>query len=244
MPSRPVAFVKFFSEEAHADQFLRGNLFMRKLRYFQDLEALEEGDGRPDPHEGVVSWHQPDRTELTISFEGFEPIKITGIDLAGPVAITRKIYADMHVFCMSAMHMLDPTELSGDHDEVKAQMQAGLRLDDRCLRFGPYAVVVDKSRFLAQLRKALKDTDNWYRADLVEYYDAETFHGDFEIEAAPFMKQSQFGYQNEYRVCLFGTGSGDDPIAFEIGDISSFALKMRSEDVNGSPKVTLRRRAP
>lgn len=149
MPSRTAAFVKFFTEEAHADQFLRGSLFMRKLGYFQRLEALEKGDGRPDAHEGVVSWHQPDRTELTINFEGFEPIKITGADLAGPVAITRNIYSDLYVFCMSTVRILDPAELSGGHEEIEAQMRAGLRLDDRCLQFGPHAVVVDAVKFLA-----------------------------------------------------------------------------------------------
>ncbi|UIY45750.1 hypothetical protein [Methylobacterium radiotolerans] len=131
---------------------------MRKLRYFQRLEALETDDGRPDAHEGVASWHQPDRTELTINFEGFDPIKITGADLAAPVAITRKIYSNLYVFCMSTVRMLDPAELSGDHEEIETQMQAGLRLDDRCLQFGPHAVVVDASKFLNLLRKALEAT--------------------------------------------------------------------------------------
>jgi hypothetical protein len=159
MPSRIAAFVKFFSEEAHADQFLKGRIFMRKLRYFQQLETLEAGDGRPDAHEGVISWHQPDRTELTISFEGLNPIKITGDSLAGPVAIRRDIYSEMHVFCMSAVRILDPADLAGDHDQFEAQMQAGAQTDDRCLRFGPHAVVVDASRFLARLRSGLETVD-------------------------------------------------------------------------------------
>lgn len=243
MPSRTAAFVKFFTEEAHADKFLRGSLFMRKLGYFQRLEARETGDGRPDAHEGVVSWHQPDRTELTIDFEGFDPIKITGADLAGPVAITRDIYSNLYVFCMSTVRILDPAELSGSHDEIEAQMRGGLRLDDRCLEFGPHAVVVDAVKFLAQLRTALQSTDYWYKADRVGYYDAETFHGDFDAEVAPFMKQDPFAYQNEYRVCLLTPEAGDEPMAFEIGDLSGFAVKTRSEDVNGSFKLTLNRPA-
>lgn len=244
MPSRTAAFVKFFTEEAHADQLLKGSLFMRKLRYFQQIEALESGDGRPDAHEGVVSWHQPDRTELTINFEGFEPIKITGADLAGPVAITRTIYSDLYVFCMSAVRIPDPAELSGEHEEIEAQMRAGLQLDERCLHFGPHAVVVDANKFLAQLRKALESTDYWYKADRVQYYEAETFHGDFETEVAPFMKQSQFAYQNEFRVGILTSQASDEAMVFEIGDMSDFAIKTRSEDVNGSFKLTLNRPAP
>lgn len=243
MPSRTAAFVKFFTEEEHADQFLRGSLFMRKLGYFQRLEAAETGDGRPDAHEGVVSWHQPDRTELTINFEGFDPIKITKADLAGPVAITRTVYSDLYVFCMSTMRILDPAELSEEHEEIEEQMRVGLRLDQRCLHFGPHAVVVDANKFITQLCRALEGTSHWYKADRVEYYEAETFHGDFETEVAPFRKQMPFAYQNEYRVCLLTAEAGNEPMIFEIGDISGFAIKTRSEDVNGSFKLTLNRPA-
>jgi hypothetical protein len=74
--SKVVAFVKFFSDESHADQFIKGILYMRRLRYFQRLEAPENDDGRADAHEAPVSWHQPDRIELVLDFPGFEPIKI------------------------------------------------------------------------------------------------------------------------------------------------------------------------
>ncbi|UIY45749.1 hypothetical protein [Methylobacterium radiotolerans] len=57
------------------------------------------------------------------------------------------------------------------------------------------------------------------------------------------MKQSQFAYQNEYRVCLLTPAASDEPMLFEIGDMSDFAIKMRSEDVNGSFKLTLNRPA-
>jgi hypothetical protein len=244
MPSRTVAFVKFFTEEAHADQFLKGSLFMRKLRYFQRLEASEADDGRPDAHEGVVGWHQPDQTELTISFPGFDPIKITGADLASPVAITRNVYSDMHIFCMSTVRMPDPAELSGDADEIKTQMLAGLRLDEQCLRFGPHAVVVDAGRFLARLREALGGLGHWYRADAVKYYDRNTFNGGFCDEQAPFQKQDQFEYQQEYRICLLTSVSGDEPMVFEVGDLSSFAVKMRSEDVNGGFRLSLKTPTP
>ncbi|WP_163361039.1 hypothetical protein, partial [Escherichia coli] len=75
-------FVKFFSEEAHADQFIAGKLFMRRLRYFQQLENRGTDDERPDANEAVVSWHQPDRVELTLNFPGFDPITIGKDDLA------------------------------------------------------------------------------------------------------------------------------------------------------------------
>lgn len=240
---RSVAFVKFFDEEDYADQFLRGHLFMRKLRFFQQLEAGEIDDGRPDAHEGVVSVHQPAHTELTIQFEGREPLKITGADLAGPVIISRDVYSDMHVFCMSTLRIPDDAPVSGSAEEQQAQIHDLVRLDDRCLNFGAHAVVVDAALFVRRLREVLSKQEHWFRAAAVEYYDEATFHGSFAEQQAPFMKQAPFAYQKEYRVCLLRPDPGNAPFVLDIGDLSAFALKMPSNTVNSAMRVVPRRPA-
>lgn len=240
MPSRTAAFVKFFSEEAHADQFLRGGLFMQKLRYFQRLEAQEVDDGRPDAREGVVSVHQPANTELTIQFDGMEPLKITEADLAGPVVVTRNVYSDMNVFCMSTLRIPDVSGLRGSIDDIQAQVEDLTRLDDRCLAFGPHAVVVDAANFVGRLRSVLPGLGHWFRAGAVEYYDEATFHGSFAEEQAPFMKQNPFSYQKEFRICLLRPDPSDELFILDIGDISAFALKMGSGAVNSALRVTPR----
>ncbi|MDR3558288.1 MAG: hypothetical protein P4L61_02025 [Candidatus Pacebacteria bacterium] len=237
------AFVKFFGEESHADEFVKGNLYMRKLRYFQALEALTADDGRPDPHEGVVSWRQPDRVELKIEIPGRDPIIVGKNDLAGPISISMNFYSDMHLFCMTALSIPDPAHLEGTHEEIQAQLQAAFQVSSRCLEFGPYAVVLGAGKFMPQLRHALKQCEHWYKADLVQYYDEKTFHGDFEVEDVPFRKQSNFAYQKEYRVCLQTNREGDDPFIFDIDDMSAFAIKTRSADINASLKLTLKQRS-
>jgi hypothetical protein len=237
--SRVVAFVKFFSDESHADQFINGILYMRRLRYFQQLEASEKDDGRSDPQEAIVSWHQPDRIELVIDFPGLGPIKIGKNELAGPLAITRNHYSDMHLFCIYALSLPDPAFLQGDHDQVQAKLQAALQIDPRCLEFGPHAVIVDREEFRSHLRQSLDRCDHWSKADIVEYYDEKTFHGEFAQEDVPFRKQSRFAYQKEFRVCLQTLRAGDEPVTFEIGDMSAFATKLRSADINAALQVTL-----
>ena len=238
--SRMFALVKFCREEIHADQFIKGLLYMKRLRYFQQLEASEKSDGRPDAREAIVSWHQPDCTELILTFPGVEPLKLDKKDLAAPVAVTRPFYSDMHLYCMSALTMPDPALLQGTHDEIQAKLQAALQIDTRCLDFGPHAVVVRADKFLPHLRQSLERCDHWYMADMVEYYDESTFHGEFAAEDVPFRKQSSFAYQKEYRVCLETPTAGNDAVTFEIGDMSSFAIKVRSADINASLKVTLK----
>jgi hypothetical protein len=238
-----VAFVKFFSDESHADQFIQGILFMRRLRYFRQLEAQENDDGRSDAHEAAVSWHQPDRIELVLDFPGFEPIKINKNDLASPLFITRNFYSDLHLFCMSALLIPDPSLLQGDHNEVQAKLQAAFQIDARCLDFGPHAVIVSAEKFLPHLRQSLERCNHWFKADMVDYYDETTFHGDFAAEDAPFNKQSRFAYQKEFRLCLQTLTAGDEPLTFDIGDMSAFAIKVRSADINTSLKVTLKQLA-
>jgi hypothetical protein len=43
-PSKAYALVKFFSEFDHAQQFLDGDLFMRRLSYFRREEDAEDSD--------------------------------------------------------------------------------------------------------------------------------------------------------------------------------------------------------
>jgi hypothetical protein len=213
---------------------------MRRLRYFQQLEAPKNDDGRADAHEAPVSWHQPDRIELVLDFPGFEPIKIDKNDLAGPLFITRNFYSDMHLFCLSALSIPDPSLLQGHHDEVQAKLQEAFQLDARCLGFGPHAVIVSAEKFLTRLRQSLERCNHWSKADMVNYYDETTFHGEFAAEDVPFRKKSRFAYQKEFRVCLQTPTAGDEPLTFEIGDMSAFAIKVRSADINASLKVTLK----
>ena len=238
--SKVFALVKFFSDECHADQFIKGSLYMRRLRYFQQLESPENDDGRSDAHEAVASWHQPDRIELEFNFPGFKPIKIGKNDLAGPLAITRNFYSDMHLFCMSALSILDPALMEGDHEEIQAKLQAAFQVDERCLAFGRHAVIVSAENFLPQLRQSLEPCEHWFKADMVEYYDEKIFHGDFSEQDAPFRKQSRFAYQKEFRVCLQTPTPGDKPRTFEVGDMSAFAIKVRSADINAALKLTLK----
>jgi hypothetical protein len=239
--SRVTAFVKFFKDESHADQFIKGLLYMKRLRHFQQLEASETDDGRSDAHEAIVSWHQPDRTELVFEFPGFDPIKIDKNSLAGPVSITRNFYSDMHVFCITALSIPDPALLQGNHNEVQDQLRAVFQIDPRCLGFGPHAVVVSAEKFLRHLRQSLRRCNHWYKADLVDYYDETTFHGDFSAEDAPVRKRNSFAWQKEFRVCLQTPIEGDEPRTFNIGDMSAFAIKVRSADINACLRVTLKK---
>ncbi len=220
--------VKFFSRESHADQFMAGDLYLNRLGYFKKLEGA---DGRPDRHEAVATWWQPNN--LSIEFSLFPNLNITGKDLAGPVSMSFDAYDHLHIYCMSAIVVPEKAmaQPNFETNEIEAEeIRKALTFDERCLKFGEHAVIVDTRAFIGQISKALGRHFR-LRTGLVEYYDEELFHGSFRRDEIALRKQKRFKYQREFRICI-DTGTLDnEPITLNIGRIEA-SMKVRSEELN------------
>lgn len=102
MSKKIIVLVRFFKKEIHRDAFLRGDLYMNRLKFFKAYE--EHGVCNiGDVHEGTTSWHQPEGVKLTIkNNETGEEHVLT--DFAGPILIGLNRHNDYHVYCMSAIY--------------------------------------------------------------------------------------------------------------------------------------------
>ena len=222
-------FVKFFTKEIHADQFIKGSLYLNRLSYYKALEDACD-DGRPDRHEGVGIWWQPDNLIIKMKVHGFDETTITKADLAAPVSISFEHHANLHILCLYAVHTVSRhnIDLGMSLAENEAELQRQFRIYERCLKFGRSAVVVQAKPFLAQLKGALLRQEKASTQGLVEYYDDKTFNGRIPEEEIPFWKQKRFAYQQEFRVCVRIGTTGNDPLTIEIGDIGQFAAKIES----------------
>lgn len=235
---RTLLFIKFFKEEAYADQFLRGRLFLNRLSCFKKYE--DEEDGRRDPGEAIAAWLQPKNLVITFAAPVGEKIEITGADLAAPVSISFVEQDHAHLFCMYAMSAVMDEEFHGDEAEAAAfgaKIKQQLSVDERCMKFGPFAVIVRVQPFMEQLNKALATLGKPAQCQLVEYYDDTTFNGRFDLKSIPFRKQKRFEYQREYRICIRTGTEGIDPMWLELGDLSHFAAKAPSAQLNDLYKV-------
>ena len=174
-------FVKFFSEENHADQFLAGKLYANRLSYFQKLEEKCD-DGRSDRHEAVAAWLQPDATSIT--FSGASYLNISPHDLAAPISVSFNFHGNWHVFCLYTIYVDGFEFVDGEFDlseEDKQKFEQQLRIDDRCVKLGGFAVMVRADRFIEQVKKAMHEAKRKIIGDLVKYYDPSTFHGNFTL---------------------------------------------------------------
>ena len=223
-----LSWSNFSRGSSHADQFIAGDLYLNRLGYFKKLEGA---DGRPDPHEAIATWWQPN--DLSIEFSRFPKLNITGKDLAGPVSVSFDAYDHLHIYCMSAIVVPEKAmaQPNFETDEIEAEeIKKALAFDKRCLQFGEHAVIVDARVFVHQISKAL-GRRFWLRTGLVEYYDEELFHGSFKRDEIPFRKQKRFKYQREFRICI-DTGMRDNaPITLNIGRIEA-SMKVRSRELN------------
>lgn len=219
MSKKIVVFVRFFKKEIHRDAFLRGQLYMNRLKFFKEYEE-QDGCNIGDAHEGASGWLQPGSVKLTIkNADTGEEHEIT--DFAGPIVMGLARHNDYHVYCMSAVYKDD--ELTFEtFDELRAYMTLDVDKGD----LGDYCVIVPAFELLERIDKALKaeaQMGNIVGRGLVEYFDPDTFCGHFEEDEAIMRKKNSFSHQKEYRVFVYNGTSGNDARTIELGDISDIA---------------------
>jgi len=228
-------FIKFFREEQYADQFMAGELYLNTLAYFQGVEN-ESSDGRIDSTEAVASWWQPDDISIRLNAPGIGDTEISKKDLSAPVSMSFDYHKYVNVLCLYAMHITGFDVLSdGKIDCSKSsieELRRQLKVDERCFKFGKYAVVINAAPFMTKLKEALSSQNRRFKYKLVGYSDDTTFHGTIPTDEIPFRKQKRFSYQQEFRICVYPKVMINAPITIKIGDISSICGKMDSSQLN------------
>jgi len=222
-------FVKFFKEKDHANQFIEGNLYLNRISFFKkNGYEDEDNDGRPDRHEAISSWLQPNGLSLTV--ESFPELSLSEKDFLGPVSIADPCYEALHVLCMTATVVKFDEGLNSK--EIESLAQKNLRINEECLKLGSYAVIVEATSFCNRIKSALQKRGDYFKGQLVEYYDEKIFNGHIAEKDIPFRKQERFSYQNEFRIVVDTQTVGENHITIEIGTLQDIAQKVMSSDVN------------
>jgi hypothetical protein len=229
-------FIKFFKEERYADQFMAGELYLNTLSYFKEVENEPVDDARFDSTEAVSMWWQPHDVIITLNVPGVGETEITSKDLAAPVSMSYTYFDFVNVYCLYAVQTNNSVMVDGKFICSKAEaseIRQQWKIDERCSKFGKFAVITPVGPFLDAFRQALKSQGHKFAHGMVEYYDDAVFHGTIPIEKVPFRKQKRFGYQQEFRVCVFPSVKHERPITIRIGDISNICRKAEASQLNG-----------
>ncbi len=194
---------KVFESESRMNDFLDGKIYMNTLGFFKGKEKEAYGD----KHEGVTGWYQPDQNTVTINGH-----KLTG--LASPVSVSLSHLDDINVFCITAAHIDEEAQYTEDEYIQK------LRLSEDSVKFGKYLVAItDVPKFMERMKKL-----NPFMHGFVEYYDPNTFNGDFDEYSAIFKKQLGFIGESEYRFAFNDNPNKGEPLICDIGDIRDITM--------------------
>jgi hypothetical protein len=227
--------IKFFTEEKYANQFMAGELYLNTLSYFKKAEKECTDDGRLDSTEAVAMWLQPDDIFMKLTVPGIGKTEITGKDLAAPISSSFDYHNHVNILCLYAVKTAGFLFIEGKIrlSETEARdLQRQWKIDERCFKFGQFAVIMQAVPFIKKLREALTSQGRKFKYKLVDYYDEAVFHGTIPTKEVPFRKQKRFSYQQEFRLCVYPTVIHHSPITIEIGNISDICRKAASSQLN------------
>jgi hypothetical protein len=235
-------FIKFFQREEWADGFMKGKLYLNRLSYFKNIEALYDDDGRPDTNEAVAMWWQPGTFIMNMNIPRVGSLEITEKDLAAPTSMSFGRHDHFHVLCLHSIYTSGFPLVDGKFHLAEGQvdeLHKQLRIDPRCFRFGRFAVIILARPFIENVTEVLHRQGRNLARGLVHYYDDTTFHGEIPRKRILFYKQKRFEYQHEYRICVAPSLLGNDPLIVDIGDINHLCRKASSHKLNELLQVKL-----
>ena len=231
--------VKVFSEQAHADQFLQGKLYARRLSWFKKLESDYE---RGDDYE-AASVLRSDGIKLTLNSTDMatgetENVTITGSEFHSPLVFKPEHFDHINIFCMYAAHSGEFRTISEDNiQDIRKQVE----LPKEYVDFGSYAVVIiNFTEFLERVRNAAHRNGYCIRCSLVSYYDPGVGTSLALLdEKTLFAKRNKYAYQKEFRFAINTDTTGSEPITLDIGKIDDIAIRLDTSDINRQLSIEL-----
>lgn len=215
-----LAFIKFFEKQKYAQEFIEGKIYANKLSYFKKVEG--NTGVKMDKYEGIQAIYQPNKSIIKVNGE------VT--DIIRPARVSYKKHEYENIFCLYALIM---PNVDKDIKDIKNQ----LMISSKCEELGKYAVIVHADKFLKKMEKQLNKLMVNYATGLVNYYDYNTFHGQFDDDSVLYNKIKKFEYQKEFR---FVINSGvDKELILEIGSIKDITIFYKTKDIKKGLEVTV-----
>lgn len=219
--------MKFNSEE-NLNKLRSGQLYMKNLKYYVDLEKTTGDKNVGDKDEGQLvlrntkfSMYTADTDRLVMQFDAPK----TSINFG---------HLKYPVFCMFMFDYRNYVEekLEGDKHTIKYQFTKMQRKE--MPSFGDSVLIIkDIYEFINRVEKGLSDAGYRFKIDYVRYYGFNNSDYFMDVEKdnsrVAFWKKEKDSYQQECRILV--DACIDDFLSVDIGDISDITVLLKTEEL-------------
>lgn len=203
--------------ESNLRKLQQGELYMKNLQYYVDLEKSTDDEDVGDKYDGQMMLEK-----VKITMFDYETDKFWGQFDASEISMNLG-YLYCPVFCMYILDYRNQIgeELNGDNLKVRYDFTEEQR--EKLARFGTHALVIKNGdEFVRRVKEGLLSNNIGYTCDFVKYYSFNNLEQMREIQGdnsrIVFWKRQKYAYQQEYR--FIAHTHVDDYLSVNIGDIS------------------------
>ena len=229
--------MKFGSEE-NLKKLQAGQLYMKNLKYYVDLEKATDDEDVGDKYDGQmvlqgvkINVCSVDTNESVAQFDA-------------PKVSMNFGYLECPVFCMFMFDYRNYVEehLEGDVSTVRYQFTEEQL--ERMPNFGDTVLVVNNGdEFVKRVKDGLLKAGYGFTRDYVQYYGINNLEQLKQVQKdnsrIAFWKREKYSYQQEYRFLVYGCV--DDHLSVDIGDISDITDVIKAEQWLNTPFIVKQR---
>ena len=217
-----------FGSEKNLKKLQAGQLYMKNLKYYVDLEKTTDDEDVGDKYDGQMMLQDVKISMFTVDTHEF----IAQFD--APSASMNLGYLACPVFCMFMFDYRNHVEehLEGENLTVKYQFtEEQLK---KMPNLGESVLIIKNGdEFVNRVKKGLLDAGYGFTRDHVQYYAFNNVEHLKQVQKdnsrIAFWKRDKYSYQQEYRFLIHDFV--DDYLSVNIGDISDITQLIRTEEL-------------
>jgi hypothetical protein len=214
-----------FGKRNHLEELLKGKIYMNNLKYYSDLEALENVSDVGDKYESKLLIGN-----VNLKYYESETHEYVGYAKARDFALDFG-YMKHPVFCLFIMDSRNITNEYQVDDHLEIKYEFSDEQKSKMIEFGDHVFILNNpEEFCKRIETKLSDKRISMTRNAVQYYDPSINQSEYVQDVyqdainATFWKRKQaYSYQQEYRFLLHDM-EVDNHFELEIGDLSDIGF--------------------
>jgi len=218
-----------FGSRCNLEKLQKGNIYMKNLQYYIDLENSSDDEDVGDKFDGLARLQDVKISMFTVDSDEF----VTAFQT--PELTMDLGYKKAPVFCMFMFDHRNHTSERLNGDELTVRYDFSDEQRTKLQRFGDSVLLIKNGdEFVARMKQGFLDAGISFTRDFVNYYDGNILQHFQDIHKdnsrIAFWKRNKYSYQQEYRFFAFDL-EVEDNICVNIGDISDISQLESAETI-------------